>query len=177
MSDNFNNYLNYCLGNPITEKCAIIKLKIYQDSLDEKIAQEIKNEYDKIKDCDCFVKYAFLIGYDWHFKQMKDFYAIYNEFREKREFSLAYAQACFLFLQTMNEMMYDEYRSLMADLDAIIEVLIQNEFNQDIALLLIASLYYNYLNPKYRDYLQTRDFDFKLFQDFKGKLEKRFPLW
>jgi hypothetical protein len=177
MSDRFHNYLNFRILDNVNEKkdCAFIKLKKHEVHEDEKT--DLKQIYEEISQTNHLIKYPFLIGYDRHFNKMQGFYDIYNSFKKRKEVSLEYGQACFLFLQVMDEMMYDEFRSLSSDLSEILKCLIQKEKNLETALLLLASLYFNYVSPEFIEILSLYDFEDKLYQELKAKLAERMPIW
>lgn len=171
----FHKYLDFCMGTELPP-CAFMMLKMYEKNPTEELKKSLDEFYHLLVNSDNIIRYPFLIGYDRHFQKMKNLHTLLNEFKAKKENSLAYAQACFLGLQVMDEMLYDEYRSLSSVFEDVMRNLLSEDVDLEKALLLLAGLTYNYLGPEFLEFVPKEDFDYDLYLRFKDKVKERYPL-
>lgn len=171
----FHNYLSYCFGNNVPA-CAFINLKKCETEITEERKNYLAALFEEMKDSDTLYKYPFLIGYNRHFRNYENTGTLLNEFYEKAENTMEYAEACFLALQMLDEMLYDEYRSLADVLAEVLKNLLQEGIDFEKGVLLLAALYFKYVGPEFIEFIPKKDFDNDFYSFLKEKVRERYPI-
>lgn len=166
MNQIFNEYLEFIFEEKETQNL-FINFKKYES----KESPELRALLEKAVPQENLFSYPQKIAVDRFFQGMEHLHLIYAEFLSKQESSLAYAQACFLVLEMMDEMLYDEYRSLQSVLEKVVNDLLEKE-TVEIGIILAAGLLKAYLNPRYLDVLEKMDYQDELFQYLKMKVKE-----
>ncbi|HHZ11723.1 MAG TPA: hypothetical protein GYA05_03300 [Acholeplasmataceae bacterium] len=171
--DLFRDYLRNRLGQEVPA-CAFIDLRRYAERPEPELKEKLEEVYRTLKDSDSLIKFPFLFGYLRLFRNYENIGGLLQEFITRKEQSVPYLQACFLALEVWDEMLYDEFRRLC---DLLGEVMLgfKTEMDVDPALVLLPSLYYNYLGPEFLELIPKTDFDNDLFKEWKEKLKERYP--
>lgn len=173
MNKIFNDYLNFIFENENTTSSVFIDLKKYEKEENSSIKIDLENTHNPFQEN--LFSYPFSIGIDRFFQEMENFHKLYNEFTEKQEISTLYGQACFLVLEMMDEMLYEEYRTLQSVLEKTVLGLL-SENSAEVGILLAAGLLRNYLNPHILVNFEKMDFSDPLFQDLKKQVKENLIL-
>jgi hypothetical protein len=169
MCSDIKSYLKFIYGFDVHHDSVFIELKQFENQSHPDLKDFLLKTQNLFKDS--FLSFPLAIGIDRYLQGMKNFHKIMEAFLKQKEESLAYAEALFLILEFMNEMLYDEYRHLQNVLEEILTVLTKQGLNKGLGILIAASLEREYLNPQALHLIENFENKCKLYQHILRKVK------